>query len=503
MDSINRLAIGIDVSDRTACVCVTDRSGVLDEFRIALDEEAIRTRIPFVAPETGVAVLETGPRSAWLKRVLVRLGMRVVVADARKLASVTNSPTKTDRNDARMLARLGLADELMNCDTRLLCDTYVRPPELQAVYDRLVARDLVVRRRGDFVRLVRSIVKGAGFTLRGRATSFPEQLAQMPAELLVVIEPLLVLVSACDSSLRDMDHGLEAIAKSDPVARRLQTVKGVGPIIALAFRCVIGEPGRFSNIRNVGAYLGMVPRRDQSGRVDPSLGISKCGNSFMRRLLVQGASHILGPFGMDCALRRWGLDRLAAKGDHARKKVRVAVGRKLAVQLLSIWKNEKEWVPFPAGPPDDHPSATDGGADCVLPLDASELAHGEIAAAPTAPTQPCARPNGVRTDESAERRRERATAGRSGPATIQTTRYSRPRDASAEGERGCPPPGARVAPAPGLVAPARPPAHMDAPQEKTGARATAIPVGPQPPPARGRARARKDLSPSVDEGAAS
>lgn len=421
MDSSNRFSIGIDISDRTACVCVMDRSGVLEEFRIALDEDAIRGRVPFVGPDKGVVVFETGPRSAWLKGVFERLGMRVVVADARKLEMIAKSPKKTDRNDARMLARLGLADELTgSSETRLLCDTFVRPPELQRIYDQLVARDLLVRRRGDFVRMIRSIVKGTGQTLRGRASTFDAQLETMAPDVRVATAPLLTVVEACDTSIAGMDRGLAALAKSDPDARRLKTVDGVGPIIALAFRCVVGDPGRFSNVRDVGAYLGLTPKRDQSGQLDPKLGISKCGNGFMRRLLLQGAAYILGPFGKPCALRHWGLTRIEAMGTRVSKKVRVAVARKLAVQLLSIWKNEREWVAFPDASPDEHPSATDGSADCVPPLDAPGLDR-KIAAAPTDPIQPCARPSGARTDESAESRRVRASgrpsSGRPNPAS--------------------------------------------------------------------------------------
>ena len=137
MDDSNRLAIGIDVSDRTVQVCVLGRSGILDEFKITLDEESLRTRVPFVEPERGVVVFETGGHAAWMKRAFTKLGMRCVVADARKLAAISTSPTKTDRSDARVLARLGMADEIMGAGgpdaERLLPDTWVRPPELQRI----------------------------------------------------------------------------------------------------------------------------------------------------------------------------------------------------------------------------------------------------------------------------------------------------------------------------------------------------------------------------------
>ena len=509
MDDNNRLAIGIDVSDRTAQVCVLGRAGILDEFKITLDEPSLRTRVPFVEPERGVVVFETGGRAAWMKRVFTKLGMRCVVADARKLAAISTSPTKTDRNDARVLARLGMADELMGAGgpeaERLLHDTYVRPPELQRIYERLRVRDQLVTRRGDFIRQVRSIVKGTGSTLRGgTADAFHHRREEVGEDVRDVVDPLFDVIASCTEAIDRIDVRLTEIAKGIPAVKRLLAVSGVGPITSLAFYAVIGDPTRFSNVRDVGAYLGMVVRRDQSGKLDPALGISKCGNGFMRRLLVQCASYILGPFGKDCALRAWGLKYIAEKGDRSKKKARVAVARKLAVHLTSIWKNEQTWKAFPNEPAAaEVPSATVGRDDCVDGSEPLELVPWEIAASPTACIQPCARPDGVRTDESAESRRDTAAPGSRKRASKAPVRYDRTRTATAEGERGCPPPGARVAPAPGPGAPARPRAHMDAPQKMTGDETTVIGVGPQPPPAGRRAHPRKNRARAVDEGAAS
>jgi transposase len=420
----------------------------------------------------------------------------VVVADARKLPTISGSPTKTDRNDARHLARLGLADELVGgvgpATGRLLSDTYVRSEENQRLYTELALRDLVVRRRGDDIRFVRSTVKGAGAVLKGSSPTFHQLRDEVPDNLRTVLDPLFDVIEASTGAITRMDALLEMKAKENPMAARLREIPGVGPITSLAFVAVVGDPKRFSNVRDVGAYVGLVVKRNQSGQMDPSLGISKCGNGFMRRLLVQCATHILGPHGQDCALRRWGLKFIAEKGDRAKKKARVAIARKLAVQMLSIWKRESLWVPFPTASPSpvDVPSATDGGADCAFPLDASELAPREIAAAPTAPIQPCAHSLGVRTDESAESRRNVDPSGSRARASKTPARTQTP--ASAEGERGCPQPGARVAPAPGPATPARPQAHMDAPRTKTRADSSLNGVGPQPPPAQVSAAAKND-----------
>ena len=212
----------------------------LDEFKITLDEDSLRTRVPFVSPDRGVVVFETGPRAAWMKRVFTKFGLRCGVADARKLPTISSSPTKTDRNDARILH-----------------DTYVRAPELQRIYERLRARDLLVTRRGDFIRQVRSRVKGTGRTLRGgTAAAFHRRREEVGEELLDVVESISVAIDRIDARL-------EGIAKEIPAVQLLLAVPGVGPITALAFYAVVGDPTRFANIRNVGAYLGMVVRRDQ------------------------------------------------------------------------------------------------------------------------------------------------------------------------------------------------------------------------------------------------
>jgi transposase len=128
---------------------------------------------------------------------------------------------------------------------------------------------------------------------------------------------------------------------------QLRQIPGVGPITALYFVLKIEDPSRFAQVRDVGAYVGLCPRRDQSGESDPQLRISKCGDAYLRRLLVSAAQYILGPFGPESALRQYGL-RLAAEGTaRAKKRATVAVARKLAVLLLSLWKSQRPYQPFP------------------------------------------------------------------------------------------------------------------------------------------------------------
>jgi transposase len=140
-----------------------------------------------------------------------------------------------------------------------------------------------------------------------------------------------------------------------PEAKLLETVNGVGTLTAMTYVLTINDPLRFRNSRDVGCYLGLRPRRDQSGDHDPQLGITKAGNVYLRTLLTEAANYILGPFGKDSALRRWGLN-LAARGDkNARKRAVVAVARKLAVLLHRLWLTGTEYDPFFAAAAQESP----------------------------------------------------------------------------------------------------------------------------------------------------
>ena len=170
--------------------------------------------------------------------------------------------------------------------------------------------------------------------------------ARSYADCLPVVQPLLTVLTKVTEQIKGMERELVQRSKKDyPVTQRLQQIAGVGPLTALCFVLKIGDPQRFSRGRDVGAYLGLCPRRDQSGGTDKQLRISKCGDGLLRRLLVSAAHYVLGPFGPACALREQG-QRLTSTGS-AREKKRavVAVARKLAVLLLSLWKRGTDYEP--------------------------------------------------------------------------------------------------------------------------------------------------------------
>jgi transposase len=169
------------------------------------------------------------------------------------------------------------------------------------------------------------------------------------------MELLLRMIDFLSMAIEEADEDIEFLLKTKhPEAKKLMPVPGVGSITALSFALSLGAPERFRDSRDVGAFLGMTPKRKQSGERDPQLGISKAGDGTLRRLLVQCAHHILGHFGKDSALRPWGQKLAARGGPNANKRAIVAVARKLSVILHKLWRTGEVWrmgedyVPFPA-----------------------------------------------------------------------------------------------------------------------------------------------------------
>lgn len=206
-----------------------------------------------------------------------------------------------------------------------------------------------MRSRTLLINHVRSLVKASGARLPScSAECFSKKVGPaIPEPLQPALLPLLETIASFTQQIRAYDRQIETLCQAQyPETRSLQQVSGVGPLTALAFVLTLEDPSRFPKSRDLGPALGLVPRRDQSGDRDPQLGITKSGNAFLRRLLVGSAHYILGPFGPDCALRRWGLELADRGGKNAKKRALVAVARKLAVLLHHLWKTGQTYDPL-------------------------------------------------------------------------------------------------------------------------------------------------------------
>ena len=265
--------------------------------------------------------------------------LRAFALRTRKVRAIYDTDNKSDRRDAEMLARIG------HLDPNLLYGITHKSEEHQRVLKIIDARDALVAVRVSLVNQVRSCYKSLGIPLPSGCDtgSFAKIVREhLSREDLALTRSVLSSIEQLSQRIKAEDKRIAKIIKQDyPVAAKLMTVPGVGPITALSYVLIIGSPERFKSARDVGPYLGLVPRRDQSGEVDKELRISKCGNKMLRRLLVQCAQYTLGAFGPPSALREAGQRKMLKGAKVAKKKAVVMVARKLAVMLLSLWKDPK------------------------------------------------------------------------------------------------------------------------------------------------------------------
>lgn len=337
--------IGVDLGDRKHFVCVTGKDGtVLEEFSISNNRHALR-QIVQDHPEASVAI-EVGTHSPWISRFLTDEGMKVTVANARKLRAIYQNDRKCDRLDAQMLAKL------LRADPDLLSPIQHGSEQAQKDLIAIKIRDSLVRQRVHIIASIRGVIKSTGLRIPASSTgSFhvkaEEFLVEHP-ELETAIAPALISLKSLTEQIRVYEKQInQAAQEHHPQAIALQQIPSIGPITSMAFVLSIEDPNRFKDPRDVGAYLGLVPRRDQSGGSDKQLPISKAGNQYLRILPVQSAQYLLGHFGPDCALREHGL-KLAAKGGRgAKKKAVIAIARKLAVMMIAMCKKGSSYQPFP------------------------------------------------------------------------------------------------------------------------------------------------------------
>src|SRR5215211_1035985 len=334
---------GLDLGDRYSYLCLIDQhSGeVIEEGRLRTSPEAFRRR--FVSERPMRIAIEAGTHSPWASRVLEECGHEVLVANARNLRLIYANKQKTDEIDAENLARLA------RLDPKLLYPLKHRGEDSQAHMAIIRSREALVSARTQLVNHVRGAVKSFGGRVpKCPARSFHNRAPEhIPEALLPALGSILETIGSLTQRIRDYERQLEAISKERyPETELLRQVEGVGPLTALTFVLTLEDPYRFEKSRSVGAYLGLVPAQDQSGDRDPQRRISKEGDELLRRLLVSCAHYILGPFGSDSDLRRHG-EKIAARGaKNSKKRAVVAVARKLAVLLHSLWISAEVYEPL-------------------------------------------------------------------------------------------------------------------------------------------------------------
>ena len=329
---------GLDVSLETTTICVVDDAGaVVWRGKCASEPQAIADTLRARAPGLVRAGLETGQLSNWLTVGLRRLGLPVVCLDARHAkAALKLQVNKTDANDA-----LGLAQVVR---TGWYREVAVKGMDAQTLRVLLVARAQLVSQRQTLANTIRGLLKTFGLTVACHSGGLFETKVRTAAEgndaLLAIVEPMLAAWKALREQAAVLDRRIAARAKTDEVARRLMTVPGVGVVVALAYSAVIDDPARFRRSSSVGAYLGLTPRRQQSGETDYTGNISRCGDALLRSYLYEAANVILCRRVRPNAIRAWGLALAQRIG---MRRAKVAVARKLSVVLHSIWRSGGEF----------------------------------------------------------------------------------------------------------------------------------------------------------------
>ena len=340
--NLDRMTVGVDLGDQWSNYCILGLGGeTLAEGQFRMQREEVQEFFQGLAISR--VVFEVGTHSAWVREVVARFGHEVLVANARRMHGSKRRRRKNDRIDAAMLARLG------RVDPKALYPIQHRSSEVREDLLILHARELLVESRTKLISAVRSMVKTMGSRLPSSySEGFAKKMAaQIPAEIQMTVQPLLGLIAKLSEEIKSYEKRIEQLAQEKYMhTELLRQVTGVGSVTSMAYALTLESPLRFKKSRDVGPYVGLAPGQEDSGDKQPQLGISKAGDRMLRKLLVGSAHYILGPFGPDCDLRRFGTKLCERGGKNAKKRATVAVARKLAVLLHRLWISGEVYEPL-------------------------------------------------------------------------------------------------------------------------------------------------------------
>jgi transposase len=343
--NLDRLTVGVDLGDQWSNYCILGFGGeTLAEGQFRTRQEEIGEFFRGLALSR--VVFEVGTHSAWVSEIIAGLGHEVLVANPRQMDGSKRRRRKNDRIDAAKLARLG------RMDPKSLYPIQHRSTEVREDLLVVRVRDSLVESRTKLISTVRGMVKTMGARLPGcSSVSFSRKSAdQIPHQVQETLQPLLRLIQTLSEEIKSYDQRIEKLASEKYTdTKLLRQVNGVGPVTSLAYVLTLETPQRFKRSRDVGPYLGLVPQQEDSGDSQPQLGISKAGDRMLRKLLVGSAHYILGPFGPDTDLRRFGMKLCQRGGKNAKKRASVAVARKLAVLLHRLWSSGEVYEPLGHG----------------------------------------------------------------------------------------------------------------------------------------------------------
>lgn len=333
---------GLDVSLKEISICVVDESGkTIARGACPSDPDAVAGWFCNRDLKPRRIVHESGMLSIWLQRGMTRLGLPVTCIDARKAHKALSARlNKSDAADAEGLAQLAR--------TGWFTPVHIRSEDADKLRSLVGARERMIRLRRDLEGHIRGVLKTFGIRMTGigqgrQRQAFRDQLAaagETDPVLQAIANGFIAAHATLCQAADDLGRAVKKKAKNHPVARRLMTIPGLGPVNALSFIALVDDPGQFSRTSDVGAFLGLTPKRHQSGELDWSGRVSKCGDGAMRGLLFEAASCVIRQVKRFSPLKSWAV-RLA--GRRGFRKAAVATARKIAVLMLTLWKNETDY----------------------------------------------------------------------------------------------------------------------------------------------------------------
>jgi transposase len=329
---------GLDVSVKETSICIVDDMGkIVREVKAASEPEALLQVLGNPSYRFKRIGLEAGPLSQWLFSALVEAGLPVICVETRHMRAVLKAQiNKTDRNDARGMAQMMRAGLY-----RLVHVKTLRSQKLRMLLThRKLLQSKAIAIENDLRATLRNFGLKVGVVGTVKFETRIKELVQNLPDLVILVEPLLIVRRAVREQIGILHRRLLAIVREDEVCRRLMTIPGVGPVVALTYRATVDVPARFRNSKAVGAIFGLTPSRYQSGEINRPGAISRCGDEMMRAMLYEAAHIMLVRLAKWSWLKAWAMKIARHRG---MKKAIVALARRLAVIMHRIWVDGTEF----------------------------------------------------------------------------------------------------------------------------------------------------------------
>jgi len=329
---------GLDISVKDTSVCIVDDTGkIVREVKVASEPDSLLAVLTNPAYRFKRVGLEAGPLSQWLFSGIAEAGLPVICVETRHMRAVLKAQiNKTDRNDARGIAQMMRVGLYRPVHVKTLRSQKLR----MLLTHRKLLQSKAIAIENDLRATLRNFGLKVGVVGTIKFEARIKDLVENVSDLAMLVEPLLIVRRALREQIGILHRRLLAIVRDDDVCRRLMTVPGVGPVVALTYRATVDVPARFRNSKAVGAVFGLTPSKYQSGEVDRTGAISKCGDEMMRMMLYEAAQSMLTRTIKWSWLKAWAMKIARHRG---MKKAIVALARRLAVIMHRIWVDGTEF----------------------------------------------------------------------------------------------------------------------------------------------------------------